>query len=91
MTALAPDRQRLQILRAKRTRAASVVSRSMHHLLTDVAKWGLDGRPVGPEYQGLPSWWPFWSDVLRDNVIELVRAARRLEAAEASTQELSCA
>lgn len=27
---------------------------------------------------GLPSWWPFWSDMVFENTVALVRAARRL-------------
>jgi hypothetical protein len=60
---------------------------SIRHLLTGEAKWDLGGRLVGPDFVGLPSWWPFWSDVLKSNVREAVRTARALEAAEAAAEK----
>lgn len=72
----------LQQLRAKRTRASNVVHSSMKFLLTGEAQWTIDGQPTDRQ-DVLPSWWPFWSDVLKDNVREAVRAARKLEVAEA--------
>lgn len=64
--------------RRDRTHASGCVLRGIHALLNDEAKWAITGEPVGPDYVGLPSWWPFWSDVLVRNVRELVRAARVL-------------
>lgn len=49
------------------------VRRSIEHLL----------RPLPATTMfyddGLPSWWSFWSDSLKDSVRELVRYARHLE------------
>lgn len=56
--------------RADRTRAFTRVQRGIDSLLTGEAKWAITG--------GLPSWWPFWSDVIKSNTRELVRAARTL-------------
>lgn len=69
-------------LRSKRTRASNVVRANIAWMLSEPAKWAIDGRPVSSDYVGLPSWWPFWSDVLKDNVREAVRTARKLEAVE---------
>lgn len=74
--------QNLRRLRFNRTRASNVVYHSMQWMLAEPAKFALNGGPVGPDFQGLPSWWPFWSDVLKKNVIEAVRAARKLSEAE---------
>jgi hypothetical protein len=74
--------ERLRRLRYKRTRAINVVRASMEHLLSEPAKWDQSGRLVEPGFIGLPSWWSFWSDVLKDNVREAVRAALELQAAE---------
>lgn len=64
--------------RRDRTHAWTCVQRGIHSMLTDEAKWAITGEIVGPDYKSLPSWWPFWSDVLVSNVRELVRAARTL-------------
>jgi hypothetical protein len=72
----------LRELRAKRTRASNVVRSNIAWMLSEPAKWAITGESVGPDFVGLPSWWPFWSDVLKDNAREAVRAARKLEAAE---------
>jgi len=58
-------------LRYNRTRASNRVRSTMHWMLTEEAKW------TSPD--GLPSWWPFWSDALNQNVRDAVRAARELE------------
>lgn len=76
------ERERLKRLRFNRTRASNVVRSGIAWMLSEPAKWAITGQPVGPDYVGLPSWWPFWSDALKRNVIEAVRAARKLEAAE---------
>ena len=74
----------LRDLRSKRTRASNVVRADIDHLLTSEIKWRLDGHPavLPQDRYSLPSWWPFWSDVLVKNVRELVRLARALNAAE---------
>lgn len=72
----------LRQLRYNRTRKSNGVRASIRHLLNTPAKWNLRGELVGPDFVGLPSWWPFWSDCLKREVIEAVRAARELEAAE---------
>lgn len=61
-------------LKYNRTRAASRVKETITFMLTSTAPT-LDAI-------GLPSWWPFWSDALVQNVREAVRAARALEAIE---------
>jgi hypothetical protein len=75
----------LRRLRYERTATSNAVKRTIAHNLKGEAKIGLDGLPV-PEplrYVGaLPSWWPFWSDVLKENVRKAVRAARALDVAE---------
>jgi hypothetical protein len=50
----------------------------IHHLLTSEAPY------LQPD--GLPSWWPFWSDCLVSNVRDAVRAARTLEEVESQQQ-----
>ena len=61
----------LSQLRAARTRAASRVrSLVKHNVVADAPFKSSDG---------LPSWWPFWSDCLKDAVRDCVRAARKLE------------
>ena len=64
----------LRQLRWERTRASNRVLGTMRHMLTDEAKW------TSPD--GLPSWWPFWSDALKSNVREAVKAARMLSERE---------
>lgn len=63
-------------LRANRTRESNRVRRLIEQLTHD---------PDNPQWRspdGLPLWWPFWSDVLYDRVRETVRAARQVQAAE---------
>lgn len=61
-------------LRHNRTLESNRVRRMIHHLITDTA------TRTGPD--GLPSWWPFWSDSLVQQVRTCVRAARALAKAE---------
>lgn len=72
----------LKQLRFARTRASNVVRSGITWMLSEPAKWAITGEPVGPDYVGLPSWWPFWSDVLKANTRDAVKAARKLAAAE---------
>ena len=60
----------LKRLRWERTRKSNRVRETMKFMLAAEAKW--------TQPDGLPSWWPFWSDSLKSNVIESVRAARAL-------------
>jgi len=76
------ETNRLRQLRHDRTRNSNRVRRQIHALLTNPAKWDLQGRLVEPGYVGLPSWWPFWYDCLLRDVRDLVRTARRLADAE---------
>lgn len=69
----------LKQLRAARTRAATTVKRIVAHMLRAEAPF------VAPD--GLPSWWPFWSDCLYDRVRECVRAARLVERAEKEARQ----
>lgn len=65
----------LAVLRSKRTRASNRVRWIIQHNLTEPT--------TGPAYpDGLPSWWPYWSDSLKRSVRELVAVARELQAAE---------
>ncbi len=64
----------LRQLRYNRTRTSNRVRRHITFMQRDPAPY------VQPN--GLPSWWPFWSDALVDNVREAVRAARQLAEAE---------
>ena len=64
---------RADTLRQRRwhvTRASNRVRSTIEHNLT---------APAPTVYDGLPSWWGFWSDALKDNVRQLVRYARHLE------------
>lgn len=61
-------------LRYNRTRASNRVKETMQYMLTSPAQFS--------QPNGLPSWWPFWSDVLVNNVRDAVRAARYLAEAE---------
>lgn len=61
----------VRLLRYNRTRASNRVRSTIEWMLKDEAKW------TSPD--GLPSWWPFWSDCLKSNVRETVKAARKLE------------
>lgn len=61
-------------LRYERTKMSNAVRSSIGHMLR--------GEAPFLQRDGLPSWWPFWSDVLKRNVIDAVRAARRLETYE---------
>jgi len=72
----------LRQLRYTRTRASNRVRDSVRWMLAEPTSWALNGDPVGPDFQGLPSWWPFWSDTLKKQVIAAVRAARQLSTAE---------
>lgn len=72
----------LRGLRYNRTRASNVAKRTIVWMLTEPAKWGISGRPIEEVPEELPSWWPFWSDVLKQNVIVAVREARALHQAE---------
>lgn len=79
------DRMKLTRLRWERTHAATVVKRQIAHLVDTPAKWDMQGRVVEgtPEAMTcLQSWWPFWSDVLKERVRDAVRAARALDIAE---------
>lgn len=64
----------LRQARYNRTRALTIVRGTIDHLLT------AEAPTVYPN--GLPSWWPFWSDVLKQHVRELYRAAYELRNAE---------
>jgi len=64
----------LRQLRYDRTRASNRARATRDWMLTE------DAPHVDPD--GLPSWWPFWSDCLKSNVRDAVRAARALAAAE---------
>lgn len=77
-----PARTPLTRARDQRTRKFTTVRANIESLLTTAAKWDLQGRLVGPDFTGLPSWWPFWSDVLKANVRDLVAAARVLATLE---------
>ncbi len=70
-------------LRHARTRASNAVKRQIEHMLTEPAKWGISGRLIQdcPPYE-LPSWWPFWSDVLKTTTRVAVQASRALESAQ---------
>jgi hypothetical protein len=63
-------------LRYERTLESNRVKRTIAHLLTSPVKW----EHIGPD--GLPTWWPFWSDSLVRNVCKLVRVCRELAVAE---------
>ncbi len=63
-------------LRYNCTRASNVVRHHIKWMLGEPGEWALDGGPIEPGQ--LPSWWPFWSDVLKKNVIHCVREARKL-------------
>ncbi len=60
--------------RMARTKASNHVRQMIVWLVTEPAKT--------TDRHGLPSWWPFWADTLKANVIRLVRTARELEALE---------
>jgi len=64
----------LSQLKADRTRASTRVQSLIKHNVTSEAQWTMP--------DGLPSWWPFWSDCLYDATRELVRKARALEVAQ---------
>jgi len=64
----------LRLLRYNRTRACNRAKATMGHMLTSEAKW--------TSSDGLPTWWPFWSDCLVKNVVTCVRAARDVAEAE---------
>jgi hypothetical protein len=67
-----PQRDRmLTNLRYERTKASNSVRWSIRHME--------QGEAPFLQRNGLPSWWPFWSDVLKKNVVDAVRAARRLD------------
>lgn len=68
----------LSQLRSSRTRASNQVRRIMASCINDPAPFLLSN--------GLPSWWPFWSDVLVSAVRDACRGARLLEAAEAKEE-----
>lgn len=70
----------LRQLRSNRTRASNSVHRQIKWMLREPAKWAIGGQLVehDPTFQGLPSWWPFWSDSLKSNTRDVVRAARAL-------------
>jgi len=61
-------------LRYNRTRANTRVLSLM--------RWMLSNEATLTDPNGLPSWWPFWSDCLRQDVRELYRAGMLLRAAE---------
>lgn len=61
--------------RAKRTREFNRVRGLIHSCMTMEAPY------LGQD--GLPSWWPFWSDRVASATRDLVRTARTLEAVEA--------
>jgi hypothetical protein len=61
------------------TRTSNHVKSNIAWMLETPAKWNLAGDKVKLDYVGLPSWWPFWSDNLKAQVIELCRLARQLE------------
>jgi hypothetical protein len=65
----------LSLRRRRRTIASHRVRSMVEMMVTDPAP------RVGPD--DLPSWWPFWSDSLRNAVCAVVRAARELEEIEA--------
>lgn len=68
----------LRTLRAQRTRAHTRVRHLIDHSVLAEARY------LAPD--GLPTWWPFWSDVLKGAVRDLVRAARELEVKEGGTK-----
>lgn len=70
-------------LRSARTRQLRHVTYGIDHLLTGAIEWNLRGERVPPDSRELPSWYPFWSDMLYDNVRRLVRVARELDKEEA--------
>lgn len=72
----------LRNLRAKRTRATTCVRSTMRWMIEEPAKFTVTGQLTTDNPNGLPSWWPFWSDVLKNNVRDAVRAALELERAE---------
>jgi hypothetical protein len=78
----------LKQLRYDRTRASNRVRATIAHLLTDPIKWDIRGR-LTDDPTALPSWWPFWSDVLKTNVREAVRAGLALEAGEVHASNLA--
>lgn len=67
----------LFLLRRYRTASSNRVKRSIKHMLTEEAKYRMPN--------GLPSWWPFWSDCLVTSVRACVRNARDLANAEGFT------
>lgn len=74
----------LKQLRYNRTRASNDVHRQIKWMLTEPAKWSIGGVLVEHDstFQGLPSWWPFYSDSLKASTRAVVRAARALAMAE---------
>lgn len=67
----------LTVLRSFRTRDSNRVRRLIEWMIT---------APDNPQYRspaGLPSWWPFYSDRVKQLTREVVRAARSLDQAEA--------
>ena len=66
----------LRQLRYDRTRTSNIVRQHIAWMLKEPAPY--------TQTNGLPSWWPFWSDVLVDNVRKAVHAAIALTNAEVS-------
>lgn len=60
--------------RSRRTKRSNEIRQMMAHMLTSEAPHRMP--------DGLPSWWPFWSDCLKKSVRELVHIARELEQLE---------
>lgn len=66
------DKRQLRGLRGERTRRSNLVKREMANMLTATLVPNTTAR------DGMPTWWPFVSDCLKERVIETVRAARRI-------------
>jgi len=60
--------------RSRRTKRSNEIREQIAYMLTAAAPYR------SPD--GLPSWWPFWSDSLKHNVRSLVRTAIELETLE---------
>lgn len=67
-------RSHLTNLRYERTLRANRVKRQIEWMLTSEAPFRMANN--------LPSWWPFWSDSLHHQVVELIHVGRELQTEE---------